>query len=508
MKTSKNNFKTLIVIIVILLVGIIALWMVPNAVISLDGMLAQGQQYQKIGKSALALEIYKRAVNNYPDSYEAHLLLGNAYLEVEEPALAKEEFNKAVELSGDSSKAGDAQIAMSSMLLSDKNFEQAEKILLSVEDPKPKKVKAKLAEMYLKWGDDKFGDNTRLDAIDKYKLAFKNYDNVDVEAQQKVEDKVIKVYNDISNDFLTQKKVDQAISILKQSIEFVENSSAHIRLAEIYNKQNKRDDAISEYEKAYDVDTTGTSALYLSELLVEKGIDLARKSKLDEAKKCFEKAQEVNPSIIIPAEILYSVALSSIKTNLSPNTKTNKLYPTVSFVLTNQGNEPVDYLKTKVVFFEDGKIIGVVEKPIASKQKQLAVKESSSLINLDSPSGVDNIKKNHIIMAKIYLLYDKQNDWKFARTLSLSNAKAAFAAVKKPESKPSKPDKPQLSTSKPSNSTDKPGFTVAVPEKTEPPEVSPAPVNVSVPQPMPVPIPVLVTPGNSNSNGAALPPIE
>lgn len=512
MNKGKTNTKQIQTIVGVLILLILALWMIPNTILSPDRMLDKGEMYQKTGRTALALKIYQKAVEKYPDNYEAHLHLGNALLESDEPELAKQEFNKAVELSGNSKNKFDAQIAMATMLLSENKYDKAEQILLSVQDPKPNKVKRKLAELYIQWGDEKYNADTRPEAVDKYKLAFKNYDGVDVEAQQKIEDKIIKIYNDMSLEFLSKKKIDQAIDVLKQSIEFIDNPSAHIKLADIYNKQNKKDEAIAEYEKAYEIDTTGASALYLGELLVQKGVEYASKNEMDKAKECFEKAQEVNPSIVIPAEILYSVSISAIKTRLTSNAATNRVFPEVSFVITNKGKEKINFLKAKVVFMEEGKVLSKAEKTIASEQDPISIKGSSETINLSSPTALTNEKNASLIQAKVYLAYDSTSDWKFARNLVLSKNKNAFVSndttsTSNTNSTPdTTPKKPTASTAT-GNQYNKPQNTsntgpAAVENPTLAP-LNPVPNNPSAPQP--VAIPVQVQPNSSN---VELPPIK
>jgi tetratricopeptide (TPR) repeat protein len=520
MDNTKNNTKAVLIIVIILVVAGLGFWMIPNTVLSVDRMLAKGEMYQKMGKTARALEIYRKAAANYPNNPDVHLRLGQALLEADEPEKAREEFDKAVKLSKNSDGSYDAQISMASMLLADKEFAKAEKILLEVKDPKPEKVKLKLAQVYLKWGDDLYSPVTRLDAVDKYRLAFKNFEDIDVEAQQKVEDRVIKIYTDIAKEYISENKIDQATTILKQSLDFVDNPTAHINLAEIYRKQNKRDEAIAEFEKAYEVDTTGTAALYLSELLVEKGIELAKKADMEQAKEQFEKAQEVNPSIVIPAEILYSLALEGIKTKLVPNTITDRVYPGIVFKVKNEGKEKINFLKAKVLFYEEGKVIGKAEKVIASKKDPLEVKKSTGTISLTSETGVKDVKKQHVLQAKIYLAYDSQSDWKFARALTLTREKTMFASsddtkksVKKANAtmKPAKHADASLMNQKPVVTTSSTSSTTTTASSNSVvPEANTASSNVPVPQamPQPVPVPVPITVQSTSSSNVELPPME
>ena len=503
MKKESSNIKRAVVILCIVsaIAAAVLLW--PAQTTSLEGLLAKGQMYQKTGRTALALKIYEKAVADYPASYQAHLYLGNALLEVDEPELAKEEFDSAVELSGSSNNKYDAQIAMSTMLLADKNYEKAEKVLLSVEEPRPDQVKKVLSDLYIDWGDLKFSENTRKDAVDKYKKAFKCLENIDVEKQQKIEDKLIKSYNEISNYFLTQKQMDKAIEVLNESIEFIDNSYAHIKLAEIYKKQKKRDLAIEQYEKAYDLDTTGTAALYLGELLVEKGVELAKKNKMDEAKKCFEQAQEANPSIVIPAEIMYSLSFVSIKTALIPNTVADKIFPKVTLAIKNKAKEDVTSLKLQAVFMDSGNIIGRTEKTIVQRDKPLASNKKTKPISLTSATGAKGLKKSHMIQAKIYICYGRNSDWKFARTITLSKRNDMFS-VKKPKSKPTT-NKPASNPVIDKNYKPSAFSTDPVSKPVEPLQNKP-PVN-NMPVPQPIPVPVLVQPGNSNST-QSLPPIN
>ena len=509
MNTGKSNVTQIIIIVGILLLALIGVLLVPNTVLSLDGMLAKGEMYQKTGRTALALKIFQKATEDYPASYEAHLLLGNVYREVDQPDKAREEFDKAVELSGNSKDKFNAQIAMSTMLLADGNFEKAETLLLSVEDPKPDKVKEKLAELYVQWGDKKFAENNRQEAIDKYELAFKNYDSVDVEAQQIVEEKVIKTYMDIANYYLTNKKIDQAVSTLNQSIDFVDNPSAHIKLAELFKKQNKRDESIAEYEKAYNLDTTGTAALYLGELLVEKGVELAKDNQMDKAKECFEKAQETNPSIIIPAEILYSISIEDIKVSVTPNTVADKLFPKVSFVVKNQGKDNIDFLKVQAVFLDQGEILSRTEETVIKKNNPLPAKSKSNTVSMTSPVGVEGLKKPHILQAKIYLVYGENSDWKFARTITLTKQKDIFTVKKTaPASSDNTAKKPALTTSRVPSVNDPKNehqqTTSFLPDKVAAKETPQANTTINSPIPQPMPIPVQVKPNNSN---VELPPL-
>lgn len=496
MQQKQNKFKSIVVIAIVILVAIVAFYLIPNTPLTLDGMLSRGKYYQKTGRTALALKIYKKATVSYPSSYEAHTLLGEALSEVDEPELAKQAFVKALELTETSKNKFDAQIAVSSIHLFEGKYDKAEEVLIAVEDPKPDKVKEKLAEVYVAWGDKFFNENKRVDAVAKYKKGFKALENVDVEAQQKIEDKAIKAYTEIANYFLTQKKTDEAIKYLQKSVETFDNPKAHLKLAELFKKQNKKDEAIAEYEKAYDLDTTGTAALYLGELLVEKGVDLARKNKMTEAKECFQKAQEANPSIIIPAEILYSVSIKNIKTYLSPNTVADKIFPKVTMAIANESAEPVENLKVQAVFMDEGKIVGRAEKEVASKDTVLQPKKTSKTITLASPEGVKGLKKPHMIQAKLYLVYGNQPDWKIARTIALSKKRKVFAekkAAKKPVKKtPAKiANKQAKPVTESINSTS--GTTTTA-------------VTQSMPVPQPIPVPVMVQPNTAPSN-VQLPPI-
>lgn len=507
MKNESSNIKRAVVILCIVAAIAGALLLFPPQILSINGLLDKGLMYQKTGRTALALKIYEKAVKDYPSSYQAHLRLGNALLEVDEPELARKQFDIAVELSGNSNNKFDAQIAMSTMLLADKNYEKAENVLLSVEEPRPDEVKKALADLYINLGDLKFSENKRKDAVDNYKKAFKCLDKIDVEAQQKIEDKLIRSYNDIANFYLTQKLLDKAIETLKESNEFIDNSSSHIKLAEIYKKQNKMDQAIEQYQSAYDLDTTGTAALYLGELLVDKGVGLAKQNKMDEAKKCFEQAQEANPSIVIPAEIMYSLSFVSIKTDLIQNTVEDKIFPKVNLVLKNDSNESVDSLKLQAVFMDSGNIIGRTEKTVVDRDNALAPNSTTESVSLMLDSGVNGLKKPHMIQVKIYISYGKNSDWKFARTLAMSKKSNVFDVKKsKPKTNTTTSSKPAsnpvMDTVHKPSSIDHQNNPV---ESVANPQNNATMNNTSAPQP--VSLPVMVQQGASDSK-QTLPPIN
>ncbi|MGD9579893.1 MAG: tetratricopeptide repeat protein [Vampirovibrionia bacterium] len=511
MENKSSNMKKVVVILCIVaaIAGALFLWPATSN-LTLESMLSKGQEYQKTGRTALALKVYEKAVADFPASYRAHLFLGNALLEADQPDMAKVQFDKAVELSGNSNNKFDAQIAMATMLLADKNYEKAEKLLLSVDEPRPKEVKKALADLYIDWGDVKFADNNQTEAVDKYKLAFKALEEVDVEAQQKIENKLIKTYDDMANFHLTKKELDKAIEVLNDSVSFIDNPSSHIKLAEIYKKQKKMDLAIEQYEKAYDLDTTGTAALYLGELLVDKGVDLAQKNKMDEAKECFEKAQEANPSIVIPAEIMYSLSLVSIKPDLIKNDVSDQIFPKLTLAIKNKAKYDIDSLRVQAVFMDSGNILGRAEKTIVQKDDPLAFDKTTKPFSLTCANGAVGLKKAHLIQAKIYISYGNDTDWKFARTVNLSKKSDTFS-VKSAKTTGSSTSTTKT-TSKPAiDKTYKPSAfdNTSNDNKPENQQVSkPAlpPVNNTV-VPQPIPVPVLVQPGGGTSNHA-LPPIN
>lgn len=498
---------------------VLALWFVPTNVLTPDGMLRKGEEYQKTGRTALALDIYKKAVEMYPNSYEAHVHLGQALLETDDPELAKQEFNKAVELSGKSKSKYQAEIAMADMLIVENKLDDAEKILLSVEKTKSDKVKQKLAELYILWGDRQVANNS-LSAVEKYKKAYKNFDSINPQAQQKVKNKVIKIYNDYAIELVSKNNTDKAISILNESLKFTNNPYAHMRLAEIYLKQNKKDEALAEYEKAYDIDSTGSSALCLADLLVDKGVELVKKNKLDEAKKSFEKAQEVNPTIMIPAELLYSVSITDIKTSMIPKESSNMIYPSVSFLLKNKSKDKIEYLKAQIVFIEDSKEVAKVEKILVSQQNPLDTDKSTETITVTSPTGIKDIKKQHLIQAKLYLSYNSESDWKIARAFMLSKDKLRDRNTNNSITNINSINDKKLlaarsnktSTSNTAGSIDTTTITktgnvtnhVGAAEKPTLAPLNPQPPVNTNPEPVPVPVPIQVPP---SKKGPDLPPI-
>lgn len=504
-----NNFKEpnkitiAAVASAVVVVGLVLFY--PHSSISLNLLLDQGKKYEKIGKTSLAIQLYDDAVKRFPNSYEAHLALGNALLEADEPERAKKELDLAVELSGKSSKHCDAQISSASMLLLEGKYEQAEKALAAFEDPKPKNVSLKLGELYTRWGSVLYQDNERVDALEKYKKAFKSYDKLDLEAQQIAEDSVIKIYNELVNIYLSKKNHKKAIELLEESVAFVDNPSAHLKLALIYKDKKQKDKAIEEFEKAYEFDTTGSCSLYLSDLLVEKGIDLAQKGKMSEAKAIFEKAQEVNPSIIIPTELINTVTMSGVKTYMTANVDKTELFPELSFVVDNRGKEDVTYLKAKVVFMNEGEVLGKDEMLIISSVNPLKKGMTTKTIRLSSSNGVSDIKKKHSIQAKVYLAYDDQSDWKFARTLAFSNdSKSTSGSGNKKRSNltPQKTPVGQVNIASSSSSNPPKKSNVAI----DPPK-APQSNYVQNSMPVPQPVPVYVQPNKSGGGNPDLPPI-
>lgn len=494
-KNLSKNQKITIVVVVLVFIGLIY-----NTFFSLSSLLKQGEAYQKSGKTALALGIYKKAARVHPGSYQAHLHLGRAFLESDEIQLAKQELGKAIELSNTGATNFEAQIEMSKLLVSEKNFNDAEKILLTVRKPTPIEIKKALADLYIHWGNEVYNTGSKVDSIEKYKNAWTYYKSFDIHEQKKIQLKVINFYEDMAMNFLAKNMENEAINALNQSISFIDNPSSHIKIAGIYKKQNKMDEAIVEYQKAYDLDTTGSAPLYLSELLVQKGVSLASKNDFTKAKECFEKAQEVNPSIVVPAEILYSVFISSIKAALVSDKTTDKVFPEISFVVTNRGNQDITLLKAKAVFFDSGNSVGEDDRIVVSKDKPLKPKTDSEKVTLSLANGIDNSKKSNLLQVKVYLSYNNEPDWKFTRTLTISNKKKG-SSISNVVSTYSQPK----STASRTKTTETGQLKVRNKSSNNPSKTTSHTIN-PISQPVgPIPIPVQVQP-NKNNN-VTLPPM-
>ncbi|MFH0702113.1 MAG: tetratricopeptide repeat protein [bacterium] len=406
----KKYIKILIpVSILIIIVGFFLFQIEkPN---SFNGLLRQGEAYVKEGKIATALEHYNRLVRLYPQSYELHLRVGNLYEQVNEHDKAKIEYYRAINLKN--TNKYDAHFAMANLYALENNYTFAQEILMTIKDVPSKKVLEGIGDFYYNWG-EKISKIDLFDAIRKYKTAYNFYKDAKSKNINKTKLILEKTYDKVAEKLIVANNIQEAIKILNLSIEFVDNPTAHYKLAKIYTGKNI-DKAINEYEKTLNLNPKAFNHNELVNLLIKKVEILKQQKDETTAKYYYDKAKKLNPSINIPYIPDENILVNLIATKCSESIEKDTLIPGVSFKIINISKEKIDYLKVKVVFLENEKPYSEKIEIIATPKKFLNPNTTTSNINLFSQKPLQHVFDSHNIKIQIFVSQKNPDKWKLYR---------------------------------------------------------------------------------------------
>lgn len=389
----------------------------PN---SLHGLLEKGEELESEGRVAHALEHYTRVVRAYPASYEGHIRLGRLYAEVREPDKAKVEYYRAMNL-GEQGRH-DAYLALAELYALNGSYDLAEKFLASIQDTKVRRTVVGLGDFYYKWGKylERSKDSTskdRLEAIRKYKIAYKFYKKAKAPARKEVKHSIDIAYARIADELLaTDHKID-AIKILNISLKYEENAVAHYKLARIFENDNI-DKALEHYEHAFKLNHTIAKKDRYADLLAKRAEQLKLEGEETRSKYYFYLAHKMKPEskVVVSPDNEIMVSLLSAKLN---DNKDDTLTPGIVVKVTNLGASQIEDLKLKVVFYKDEEHLAEKVETIVDAHKPLSKDGSTSKIVIYSPATVHKAYVDQDIKVQIFVYNSKAKDWKLYRTANV-----------------------------------------------------------------------------------------
>jgi Tfp pilus assembly protein PilF len=336
-------------------------------------LIERGKRLMYEGKVAWAAKTFQILVNRHPDDYEGHLLLGQTYLELEDRRKAEQEFKIAssIKIASDPTHSL-AEVALSRLEITRKNYELAETKLLelSKKNPKNPEIRDSLFSLYDQWGDNYL--LTKQDtpnAILKYDLALPYASDYNLETRLK--DKLMEAARTQADKLITQGKSQEGINLLEQSLRYRYLPSTLSRIAKFYEQKNQLGDAIYWYRKAFNVDPAPTGLL-LSKLLMRQGRELTDKKKPEEANAFFEEAKEVSRLASIPISEIYPVGVKTI--SLVPiefDLETNEFLPKATIAFENKADRELSFLLARITYFSGNKQISQLTKAVASPENPL-----------------------------------------------------------------------------------------------------------------------------------------
>ncbi|MDD3014449.1 MAG: tetratricopeptide repeat protein [Candidatus Gastranaerophilales bacterium] len=406
-----DNNKILVVSFSILIAVVLFFFFQNQNSTSLGGILNDGERYEKSGKIAMALESYYKAVKLYPGSYEAHLRLGNLYRQVNELENAKIEYYRAIKM-GNLNRY-DAYFAMADIYVSEDEYELAQDILVQIQDIPFKVVSDKIGDFYFDWG-NQFKKINQPEAIRKYKLAYKFYSKNKSDKVFLTRKAIENKYMDIADNLLAFNKVDEAVKILNSSINYYDNSSAHYKLARIYEKENI-DKAIEEYTKAFTLNSSIASTDGFVQLLVKKADNLYKNGDKLNAGVYYGKARKLGSKVKIPYINDNNIIVNLIASKSSKDVDKQLYTPGISFKITNISKNKIEYLKAKVIFNVNDQKYSEEIKEISTQKIPLSPYSITPLINVYSSKSLGSELRNPKVEIQIFVSQQNPDKWKLFR---------------------------------------------------------------------------------------------
>lgn len=383
---------------------------------SLDGLLAQGNNYAKAGKLALAVNEYEKIVRVYPKSYEAHRDLAKLYIQVDETDKAKVELIRAIDIGKNHSKY-DAYLILAQLYVSQGLPELGEDRLKEIKDLKSIKAKKTVGDFYYSWGNT-LSKTDLLSAIRKLEIADKYYSEAQSKKLYEVQNTLINIYLQLANDLVSKGNTMEANRFLNRALAVKDEAAIHYKIAEINEKVNP-DKAIFHYEKAFRMNSQIALPDRYTTLLLRKGNVLKGQKKFAEAKVYFKKAQKVSPQISIPYINDSPILVGIVSTRFSEDFENDLLLPGVTFTVRNINKQNINYLKTRVVFYNRSEKYSEVIKQIADNKKQIKTDEITSAISIYSSKPIDGFLAGYDVAIDIYLSKKSPDEWRLYRHLSI-----------------------------------------------------------------------------------------
>ncbi len=387
-----------------------------------EDLINRGKTQLMEGKVAWAAKTFQTLVSHHRDSYEGHLLLGQAYLQLDERRKAEQEFEIAASLKRRDKDAA-PEIAMSKVAMAQSDFLRAETILVKAwrKSRKDVALKQALFELYEHWGNTLYDAETKdyAQIVQKYQSAL--YYASDYQAQQVIEQRMVECIEAYTERLIALREYDTAIQQLKVSLRYKYLPDTLIQIAETYNRMNRLDDSITWFRKAFDV-SPDVVGLRLINALLEKGQQLEKAKKPDEAKPYFDEADKISQNAKVALDMLYPVTISSVKINNDLDDVTGEFDPVITVNLSNDSTRDLNFLAVKAEFVSGNSVIASVTSRVATPDKPLPskilktwrpVNRLSVELKPDSKLNVHALKEGKLTV-KISIAYQDGDDavWK------------------------------------------------------------------------------------------------
>jgi tetratricopeptide (TPR) repeat protein len=354
-------------------------------------LLQHGKQLLAEGKVARAVEVFEQLVQADANHYEGHVRLGQAYLELGDKRKAEQEFKIASLLKSEMANPQQlrggldgvqATIAMAKLAIARNQFEDAEALIqeaLAQGEHTPLLQEA-LYDLYTHWGNylmaqlatDKKA--TLAPAIEAYGQAIHYAPSYYLETQSK--DKLSAAVTAQLTRLEAKKPNDPAIGqLLETLLKYNYSAETLLKLVQWYESQHQLEPALKWARKAFEISPASMS-LKFSNLLIERGHELAKANKPEQAQSYYTEAERIGELAHLRYDQLFPVQVKGVAIQLKDaDHATGRFTPDIRVTLANESQRPLDFLAVKLEFYKGDKRLETIIKSVITPASPLAAKD-------------------------------------------------------------------------------------------------------------------------------------
>lgn len=397
-----------------------------NKPLTYNEMLNKAKSYTEKGQIAFAMEEYRRMLDLYPKSYDVHLGLAELYEKIDEIDRAKVQYIMAIRL-GQKHRT-EAYTKLARLYCKENKYNIAADILEEIKDTTLRDAVEKIGHVYFNWG-EYLKPSDKLEAMRKYKEARKYYAKASKKDEKKVLKNIIQLYADISDELILSKQFEEAIEVLKLSLDYEKNAIAHYKLARIYEEKGKDDKALDEYSDAFKLDpnVAGTNS-YVS-LLIKKAQELKKQGDNVNSQHYYRKAKKLDSGVDVPLNPDKRLIFSLSTTRVNEDLENDLLVPGIAFRFINISPEKIEHLRAKVVFLKNNKPISTQIFTIADKENFLNEDSSSQEIEAYSTSPINHVFDEHDLRVQVYISQYNPDKWTLFRNIRIERERKPVTLV-------------------------------------------------------------------------------
>lgn len=383
---------------------------------SLEGMIKKADYEAEHGQIAYAAEGYIKIVKVFPKNYDAHIRLAELYLRVGEKDMAKVEYVKASRLGYTNKYSADT--ALANIYAKENNYNFGEIFIEKIKDSKIKKAGEEIGDFYYNWGLS-FKDENKSETLRKFKTAYEHYKNAKSKKSKKTLNDINDIYITMADNLLEENKTEDAVNILKLSLNFQNNAETRYKLAKIYENEEKSDAALAEYKEAFNLNPQIASKDSYVRLLIKKAEAAKMKGDKVSAELHYTLAKNLNTEADIPINSESRIILNILSAKCNEDIEKDILIPEIKFRLRNISKDKITDIKIKTVFLKNGKPFSEKINIIATETNPLNSDANTEEIDIISSKPVKYVFDNHNLTAQIYISQEKNYEWTLFRKIRI-----------------------------------------------------------------------------------------